>query len=73
MYKEYFWQMTFEEFKEYHFTQNPDSNPFIVEDGWFHQILTALTCGNPVTEEVLDSHSECCFGKQDGWWEIRSK
>jgi len=72
MTKEYFWQMTFKEFKDYQFKNNPDSNPFVVEDGWLYQIKMALDCGNDVPEEVLNSHREYCFVKQVEW-EIHSK
>lgn len=56
-------KLTFQEFVKKMYKLNPDSNPDIVQDGWVYRVTEAIRLGKNVSDRVLNSHSDICFGQ----------
>ena len=65
-------KLTFQEFARKMYKSNYDSNPFIIQDGWVHQVSEAIATGQNVSNRVLNSHNVIYFD-QTGQAHYRNK
>ena len=65
-------KLTFKEFASKMYKLNYDSNPYIIQDGWVHQVEEAIHAGVLVSDRVLNCHDDIYFD-QSGYAHYRNK
>ena len=65
-------KLTFKEFARKMYKSNYDSNPFIIQDDWVHQVEESIHTGVLVSDRVLNCHDDIYFD-QAGHAHYRNK